>query len=57
MRRLARFWRIVVTLLRYGVDDIALSRLEHPLLNVLAPIARFGRRFASTSPKAQSSTA
>jgi ubiquinone biosynthesis protein len=45
MRQLARLVLIVFTLLRYGVDDIALSGFKHPLIRTLAPLARLGRRF------------
>jgi ubiquinone biosynthesis protein len=45
MRQLGRLSFIVFTLLRYGVDDIALSGLRHPLIRALAPVARLGRRF------------
>jgi ubiquinone biosynthesis protein len=45
MRRVPRLFFIVFTLLRYGVDDIALSGVRHPLIRALAPLARLGRRF------------
>jgi ubiquinone biosynthesis protein len=45
MRQLGRLFFIVFTLLRYGVDDIALSGLRHPLIRALAPVARLGRKF------------
>ncbi len=45
MRRLARLLFIVVTLLRFGVDDIALSRFRQRWVRGIARLARTGRRF------------
>jgi ubiquinone biosynthesis protein len=45
MTQLARLVYIVFTLLRFGVDDIALSACSSPWLRALARIAKIGRRF------------
>ncbi len=45
MRQIPRLLFIAFTLLRYGVDDIALSGVRHPLVRALAPLARLGRSF------------
>ena len=45
MRQLARALFIAFTLLRFGVDDIALSGLRQGWLRGLARLARLGRRF------------
>jgi ubiquinone biosynthesis protein len=45
MRQLARLLSIAFTLLRFGVDDIALSGLRQRWVRALARVVRFGRRF------------
>jgi ubiquinone biosynthesis protein len=45
MRRLARLLLIVFTLLRFGVDDIALSGFRQRWVRVLARLVTLGRRF------------
>ncbi|WP_046111109.1 ubiquinone biosynthesis regulatory protein kinase UbiB [Aquincola tertiaricarbonis] len=45
MRRLARLLLIVVTLLRFGVDDIALSGFRQGWVRWIARIVTLGRRF------------
>jgi ubiquinone biosynthesis protein len=45
MKRLARLAVIAWTLLRFGVDEVALRGLRQPWLRLLARAARFGRRF------------
>jgi hypothetical protein len=44
--RLARALHIVFVALRYGLDDLLLSRFEHPLLR------RLGADFCQTRPSA-----
>ncbi|WP_395141104.1 ubiquinone biosynthesis regulatory protein kinase UbiB [Schlegelella aquatica] len=44
MRRLLRLIFIAVTVLRYGVDELALSSLRQPWLRVLSRIITIGRR-------------
>jgi ubiquinone biosynthesis protein len=39
-----RFVRIVVVALRYGLDDLVLSSLNHPLATLLLRVTRFGTR-------------
>jgi ubiquinone biosynthesis protein len=43
MRNLARLTFIVVTVLRYGLDELALSNFRHPGLRWLVRIATWGR--------------
>jgi ubiquinone biosynthesis protein len=45
MRQLARALYIAFTLLRFGIDDIALSGLRQRWLRALARLATLGRRF------------
>jgi len=45
MRHLARGLRIVVTLLRHGVDEIALSGFRHPPLRLLARLTGRNRTY------------
>jgi len=45
MRQLARALYIALTLLRFGIDDIALSGLRQRWLRALARVATLGRRF------------
>jgi ubiquinone biosynthesis protein len=45
MRRLLRLLRIVRVVLRYGLDQIALANLQHPLLVRLVRLSALGRHF------------
>ena len=45
MRRLARLLAIVLTLLRFGVDEVALRGLRQPWVRLLVRVATVGRRF------------
>jgi ubiquinone biosynthesis protein len=45
MRRLLRLLRIARVVLRYGLDQIALANLQHPLLVRFVRWSSFGRRF------------
>ena len=45
MRQLARALFIALTLLRFGIDDIALSGLKQRWVRALARVVTFGRRF------------
>ncbi len=47
MRRLLRLLRIIHVGLRYGLDQVALSNLQHPLLVRVVRIAAIGRRLDS----------
>jgi ubiquinone biosynthesis protein len=47
MSRLLRLLRITWVGLRYGLDQIALANLQHPLLVYFARLAAIGRRFDS----------
>ncbi|OZI62630.1 ubiquinone biosynthesis regulatory protein kinase UbiB [Bordetella genomosp. 11] len=42
-----RFVRIVVVALRYGLDELVLSSLNHPLATLLLRVSRFGTRPSS----------
>ncbi|AKJ27937.1 ubiquinone biosynthesis regulatory protein kinase UbiB [Caldimonas brevitalea] len=44
MKRLFRLWFIALTLLRYGVDEVALQGLRHPSVRLLLRVVTFGRR-------------
>jgi len=45
VRRLARLLAIVLTLLRFGVDEVALRGLRQPWVRLLVRVATVGRRF------------
>jgi len=45
MRFVARLARIVLTLLRYGVDQVALSGFKHPWVLTLLRLTLMGRQF------------
>jgi ubiquinone biosynthesis protein len=45
MRQLARAFFIALTLLRFGIDDLALSGLRQRSLRALARVVRLGHRF------------
>ncbi len=45
LRQFARLMRIVLTLLRFGVDDIALSGFRQPWVRLLSRLASTGRRY------------
>jgi ubiquinone biosynthesis protein len=45
MRQLARAFFIAFTLLRFGIDDLALSGLRQPWVRALARLATLGRRY------------
>jgi ubiquinone biosynthesis protein len=45
MRQLARALFIALTLLRFGIDDLALSGLKQPWVRALARVVTIGRRF------------
>ncbi|MFM8738424.1 MAG: AarF/UbiB family protein, partial [Betaproteobacteria bacterium] len=45
MRQFLRLLRIALTLLRFGVDDIALSGFRQPWVRLLARLVTVGRRF------------
>ena len=45
IRQFLRLLRITLTLLRFGVDDIALSGFRHPWVRLVARLVSIGRRF------------
>ena len=48
VRQFLRLVRIALTLLRFGVDDIALSGFRQPWVRLLARLVTLGRRFDGT---------
>jgi ubiquinone biosynthesis protein len=45
VRRLARLWFIAFTVLRFGLDEVALRSFRQPWVRVLVRIVTIGRRF------------
>ncbi len=45
MRRLARLWFIAFTVLRFGLDEVALRSFRQPWVRVLVRVITLGRRF------------
>jgi ubiquinone biosynthesis protein len=45
MRRLARLWFIVFTVLRFGLDEVALRGFRQPWVRALVRVVTVGRRF------------